>query len=370
MSLGATFSSVDAIIYQRSSAPSTPVAVNWLLLQKAGLRENGQSADTSCYEKVSDDDEDDMSDMNSLSKKSDSTSVHKYASVAPKTVTTERKKSLGLLTQNFVKLFLCTDMDMISLDDAAKLLLGDGKHTSMTTRTKVRRLYDIANVLSSMKFIEKQVLPLFLTTSASESVARWSGARTVMVVVCRLQLLQQPVDEASTANSRLTRRLRQLGGGQWVLMREQLGPSRMVCVSESNPSPHGGRGALPSDGGSPSDLLFLAGGEGRGGRWAPPCSRLRPQLPNLPQKLLSYSSLLLGEDRMQRGLFRYDVTSCETKVIPGTIRFIVHLNEDRHLKKRPTEFCVDKVLQPFDENKFNFTKIGQEEQRNRGYINR
>ncbi|KAL3639324.1 E2F/DP winged-helix DNA-binding domain [Castilleja foliolosa] len=148
--LGATFSLVDAIIYQRSSAPSTPVAVNWLLLQKAGLRENGQSADTSCYEKVSDDDEDDMSDMNSLSKKSDSTSVHKY-------VTTERKKSLGLLTQNFVKLFLCTDMDMISLDDAAKLLLGDGKHTSMTTRTKVRRLYDIANVLSSMKFIEKRV---------------------------------------------------------------------------------------------------------------------------------------------------------------------------------------------------------------------
>lgn len=82
-------------------------------------------------------------------------------------------------------------MDMISLDDAAKLLLGDGKHTSMTTRSnvplrlvsvtsldssnerykntfiktvfvckfaaKVRRLYDIANVLASMKFIEKVI---------------------------------------------------------------------------------------------------------------------------------------------------------------------------------------------------------------------
>ncbi|XP_012846960.1 PREDICTED: E2F transcription factor-like E2FE isoform X2 [Erythranthe guttata] len=66
-----------------------------------------------------------------------------------------KEKSLGFLTHNFVKLFLCTDMDLISLEDAAKLLLGDGKHTSMTTRTKVRRLYDIANVLSSMKFIEK-----------------------------------------------------------------------------------------------------------------------------------------------------------------------------------------------------------------------
>lgn len=34
----------------------------------------------------------------------------------------------------------------------------------------------------------------------------------------------------------------------------------VVIESSSNPSPHGGRGALPSEGGSPSDLLFLAGG--------------------------------------------------------------------------------------------------------------
>ncbi|XVE80434.1 hypothetical protein DITRI_Ditri14bG0139200 [Diplodiscus trichospermus] len=74
-------------------------------------------------------------------------------------------------------------------------------------------------------------------------------------------------------------------------------------------------------------------------------------------------SLVLGEweDRMQRGLFRYDVTACETKVIPGEYGFIAQLNEGRHLKKRPTEFRVDKVLQPFDVNKFNFTKVGQEE---------
>ncbi|XP_057724395.1 GDP-L-galactose phosphorylase 1-like [Arachis stenosperma] len=74
-------------------------------------------------------------------------------------------------------------------------------------------------------------------------------------------------------------------------------------------------------------------------------------------------SLILGEweERMQRGLFRYDVTACETKVIPGEYGFIAQLNEGRHLKKRPTEFRVDKVLQPFDQNKFNFTKVGQEE---------
>lgn len=74
-------------------------------------------------------------------------------------------------------------------------------------------------------------------------------------------------------------------------------------------------------------------------------------------------SLVLGEweDRMQKGLFRYDVTACQTKVIPGNHGFIAQLNEGRHLKKRPTEFRVDKVLQPFDGSKFNFTKVGQEE---------
>ncbi|KAG1328151.1 putative GDP-L-galactose phosphorylase 1 [Cocos nucifera] len=64
---------------------------------------------------------------------------------------------------------------------------------------------------------------------------------------------------------------------------------------------------------------------------------------------------------MSRGLFRYDVTACETKVIPGEHGFIAQLNEGRHLKKRPTEFRVDRVLQPFDHKKFNFTKVGQEE---------
>ncbi|XP_030441061.1 GDP-L-galactose phosphorylase 1-like [Syzygium oleosum] len=74
-------------------------------------------------------------------------------------------------------------------------------------------------------------------------------------------------------------------------------------------------------------------------------------------------NLLLGqwENRMNRGLFRYDVTTCKTKVIPGDYGFIAQLNEGRHLKKRLTEFRVDQVLQDFNEKKFNFTKVGQEE---------
>lgn len=78
-------------------------------------------------------------------------------------------------------------------------------------------------------------------------------------------------------------------------------------------------------------------------------------------KLLVDILLSEWEDRMARGLFRYDVTACETKVIPGNLGFVAQLNEGRHLKKRPTEFRVDRVLQPFDPAKFNFTKVGQEE---------
>ncbi|KAJ6995524.1 hypothetical protein NC653_018105 [Populus alba x Populus x berolinensis] len=47
-------------------------------------------------------------------------------------------------------------------------------------------------------------------------------------------------------------------------------------------------------------------------------------------------------DRMIRGLFRYDVTACDTKIIPGRYGFIAQLNKVRHQKKRLTEFRVDK----------------------------
>ncbi|XP_059670235.1 E2F transcription factor-like E2FE isoform X2 [Cornus florida] len=65
-----------------------------------------------------------------------------------------KEKSLGLLARNFIRLFLCSDMDLISLDNAATELLGD-IHDPTAMRTKARRLYDIANVLASMNLIEK-----------------------------------------------------------------------------------------------------------------------------------------------------------------------------------------------------------------------
>ena len=49
------------------------------------------------------------------------------------------------------------------------------------------------------------------------------------------------------------------------------------------------------------------------------------------------------EDRVEQGLFRYDVTECECKVVPGAYGFVAQLNEGRASKKRPTEFRIDQA---------------------------
>jgi GDP-L-galactose phosphorylase len=82
----------------------------------------------------------------------------------------------------------------------------------------------------------------------------------------------------------------------------------------------------------------------------------------VPQRSV-LDSLLLAEweDRAEDGLFRYDVTACPTRVLDGAYGFVAQLNEGRASKKRPTEFRVDQVDQPFDDAKFNFTKALQKE---------
>jgi hypothetical protein len=64
----------------------------------------------------------------------------------------------------------------------------------------------------------------------------------------------------------------------------------------------------------------------------------------LPQdSLLDTVLLALWEDCAEQGLFRYDVTACCTKVLPGIYGFVAQLNEGRATQKRPTEFRVDQV---------------------------
>ncbi|OEL28457.1 E2F transcription factor-like E2FF [Dichanthelium oligosanthes] len=103
-------------------------------------------------EKLGDADEDAESEK--LSQSIDNTSDKPDAPSCRLRNDHRKEKSLGLLTQNFVKLFLTMEVETVSLDEAARLLLGEG-HAESNMRTKVRRLYDIANVLSSLNLIEK-----------------------------------------------------------------------------------------------------------------------------------------------------------------------------------------------------------------------
>ncbi|XP_041793160.1 transcription factor E2F8 [Chelmon rostratus] len=73
-------------------------------------------------------------------------------------VNSRKDKSLRVMSQKFVMLFLVSSPRVVSLDVAAKILIGEDQGADQDKnkfKTKVRRLYDIANVLRSLKLIEK-----------------------------------------------------------------------------------------------------------------------------------------------------------------------------------------------------------------------
>ncbi|XP_043099275.1 transcription factor E2F8 [Puntigrus tetrazona] len=69
-----------------------------------------------------------------------------------------KDKSLRVMSQKFVMLFLVSSPPVVSLEMAAKILIGEDHVVDQDKnkfKTKIRRLYDIANVLSSLELIKK-----------------------------------------------------------------------------------------------------------------------------------------------------------------------------------------------------------------------
>uniref|UniRef100_A0A673UKU1 Transcription factor E2F7 n=2 Tax=Suricata suricatta TaxID=37032 RepID=A0A673UKU1_SURSU len=68
-----------------------------------------------------------------------------------------KDKSLRIMSQKFVMLFLVSKTKIVTLDMAAKILIKESQDTPNHSKfkTKVRRLYDIANVLTSLALIKK-----------------------------------------------------------------------------------------------------------------------------------------------------------------------------------------------------------------------
>ncbi|KAL8169749.1 UNVERIFIED_CONTAM: hypothetical protein K2H54_056568 [Gekko kuhli] len=73
-------------------------------------------------------------------------------------VNSRKDKSLRVMSQKFVMLFLVSAPRVVSLEAAAKILIGEDHAENLDKnkfKTKIRRLYDIANVLSSLDLIKK-----------------------------------------------------------------------------------------------------------------------------------------------------------------------------------------------------------------------
>jgi transcription factor E2F7/8 len=65
-------------------------------------------------------------------------------------------KGMSLTCQKLIQFFLTTGLAEIRLTDAAEAVLGPSNGEDKTFKTKIRRMYDIANVLTSLGIIRKE----------------------------------------------------------------------------------------------------------------------------------------------------------------------------------------------------------------------
>jgi len=109
-----------------------------------------------------------------------------------------KDKALGVLSQRFVQLFLKSPEEPLSLEQAALTLFGkstsddtadansDDAPSTKQMKTRVRRLYDVANILASLKLIQK-------TQSSSRKPAFWwRGPHGSQLESVQMDPVQQP----------------------------------------------------------------------------------------------------------------------------------------------------------------------------------
>jgi len=87
-----------------------------------------------------------------------------------------REQSLGHLSRSFVQMFMDSETRIICLDDAAAgatttRIAGGTAVPIVSSKSKVRRLYDIANVLTSLNLLEKVHL-----VQTRKTAFKWLGA--------------------------------------------------------------------------------------------------------------------------------------------------------------------------------------------------
>ncbi|TSM20272.1 Transcription factor E2F8 [Bagarius yarrelli] len=103
-----------------------------------------------------------------------------------------KDKSLRVMSQKFVMLFLVSRPRVVSLEIAAKILIGEDQVVDQDKskfKTKIRRLYDISNVLSSLKLIKK----VHVTEERGRKPAfKWTGPENLSVSGLQMEALSRP----------------------------------------------------------------------------------------------------------------------------------------------------------------------------------
>lgn len=88
-----------------------------------------------------------------------------------------KENSLSVLSKRFVQMFLLGN-DLVELSSTSALLVdrmdrSNGKDNSATVKTTVRRMYDIANVIAVLGFVEK------VSSNTNKAAFRWSYNKSV-----------------------------------------------------------------------------------------------------------------------------------------------------------------------------------------------
>jgi len=92
-------------------------------------------------------------------------------------------KSLGNFCLQFIRLFV-TWSDVLSLEEAAKLISDGEVYDEKLLKTKIRRLYDIANVLQSIGLIHKTQM-----SNSRKPAFRWVGLKGVVLAIEEIKKL-------------------------------------------------------------------------------------------------------------------------------------------------------------------------------------
>ncbi|NWY05906.1 E2F8 factor, partial [Nothoprocta ornata] len=173
-------------------------------------------------------------------------------------VNSRKDKSLRVMSQKFVMLFLVSTPQIVSLEVAAKILIGEDQFEDLGKskfKTKIRRLYDIANVLSSLELIKKvhvteergrkpafkwtgpEVLPNARDTKLGATTATWVPPTSESIASkeqCSKNLFPSRVKQGFTRHPSLIKLVKSIENDRRKIQSAPTSPVKISTSSDEN----------------------------------------------------------------------------------------------------------------------------------------